>query len=98
MSDATDIFAAIGVDFSVIDECVREAARVVNAEPCELLAAKRSRTISRARQGAMWLAHRRGVPHCEITQYFDMDPSTVTYGIKQAQKRYDSHTAAQALQ
>jgi chromosomal replication initiation ATPase DnaA len=93
---SSDLPAAIGFDAAAIDTCVAEAARVINVEACELLLKVKTQRISYARQGAMWLAHSRGVKQCELALYFDVDHSTVAYGIKHAQARYDTHASKPA--
>lgn len=89
----SDLPAAIGFDAAGIDECVNEAARVINVNPLELLDKTKVQRISYARQGAMWLAKSRGIKLSELAVYFDVDHSTVSYGVKAAQGRYDSHAA-----
>jgi hypothetical protein len=90
----SELSMAIGVDFSILDECVKEAARIVNAEPDDLLTPHGPRIISHARQGAMWMGCRRGYSAKQMAQYFSMDWTSVRHGIDAAQARYDTHTAA----
>ncbi|MGB1215959.1 MAG: helix-turn-helix domain-containing protein [Pikeienuella sp.] len=84
-----DLAAAIGGwSRKTLVSCVTEAAAIADISKDQIMSAERTKDVSQARQGAMWLAHKRGVSTTAIARFFRRDWKTAHYGIEQAELRW----------